>query len=200
VKELVIPGSEHFWGIEVGMKIKKLGEFASELAVIGEKAFRENHARIFLVVVNFPQGEFSDVDMRTLDTNTRNVQEAGVYSPSKTTAEDMVIEVVKSSRNLFKNKITVGRAKNNDIILHATKISKLHCALVESEDEEYQIVDMDSLNGTIVNNNLLTKDIPVILKDGDILTLWEYVFMFVKQGTFLSMLRNLELGSTTSHP
>ena len=53
-------------------------------------------------------------------------------------------------------------------------------------------MDIDSLNGTVLNNVQLEKDSPVPLKDGDQIVIWKYQFAFLSQGALLGMLRNLK--------
>jgi pSer/pThr/pTyr-binding forkhead associated (FHA) protein len=46
---------------------------------------------------------------------------------------------------------TVGRAPRADFILEAALVSRLHCRL-EAESEALLVVDLDSTNGTFVND------------------------------------------------
>ena len=51
---------------------------------------------------------------------------------------------------------TVGRAPRADFILEAALVSRLHCRL-EAEGEALLVVDLDSTNGTYVNDKRVER-------------------------------------------
>jgi len=51
---------------------------------------------------------------------------------------------------------TVGRAPRADFILEAALVSRLHCRL-EAESEALLVVDLDSTNGTFVNDKRIDQ-------------------------------------------
>jgi pSer/pThr/pTyr-binding forkhead associated (FHA) protein len=51
---------------------------------------------------------------------------------------------------------TVGRAPRADFILEAALVSRLHCRL-EAEGETLVVVDLDSTNGTYVNDQRVER-------------------------------------------
>ena len=51
---------------------------------------------------------------------------------------------------------TVGRAPRADFIVDAALVSRLHCRLTAS-DEDVEVVDLKSTNGTYVNGKRVTK-------------------------------------------
>ena len=65
---------------------------------------------------------------------------------------------------LDKNRLTIGRGPDCDIILPDRVVSRRH-ACIDRRDGEYFIVDDDSKNGTFVNGNPVTE--PHRLIDGD---------------------------------
>lgn len=71
-------------------------------------------------------------------------------------AETLIIEIRKQTSSAPTNMICVGRAANNDIVLSNNTVSKLHTYFLVSEgNDSYEIVDANSTNGTIVNNERL---------------------------------------------
>ncbi len=69
-----------------------------------------------------------------------------------------LVRVEKSDRNTWKSRISVGRAKNNDIVLRHDSVSKLHAHfLVRTVErlgqptEELVLCDVGSANGTLIN-------------------------------------------------
>ena len=52
---------------------------------------------------------------------------------------------------------TVGRATRADFILDAALVSRLHCRLTASESGELEIEDLQSTNGTFVNDRRVRR-------------------------------------------
>ena len=77
---------------------------------------------------------------------------------------------------LLKDKITIGRSNQNNIILRDPYISKKHVKIVEDEGK-YFLEDLNSANGTYLNNQ---KVLDVMkLKNGDRIKLGQIEFLFV---------------------
>ncbi|HEY7169332.1 MAG TPA: FHA domain-containing protein [Vicinamibacterales bacterium] len=51
---------------------------------------------------------------------------------------------------------TVGRARRADFVLDAALVSRLHCRL-EAGDEALEVVDLESTNGTFVNDKRVSR-------------------------------------------
>ena len=51
---------------------------------------------------------------------------------------------------------TVGRARRADFVVDAALVSRLHCRL-EAGDEALEVVDLESTNGTFVNDKRIRK-------------------------------------------
>ena|SRR5437879_588916 len=51
---------------------------------------------------------------------------------------------------------TVGRARRADFVLDAALVSRLHCRLTAG-DEQLEVEDLSSTNGTFVNNQRIAK-------------------------------------------
>ena len=66
-----------------------------------------------------------------------------------------------------KNEITIGREKGNDIIIDNLGVSNTHARIVKSENRFY-IEDLDSTNGTILNDHKIVKE---FLSSEDIITI-----------------------------
>jgi diguanylate cyclase (GGDEF)-like protein len=77
-----------------------------------------------------------------------------------------------------KDRICMGRDKENDIVLDDPKVSKVHCEinlLYTDVLEQIIIKDLDSTNGTYVNGILINQN---ILKAGDKIEVGETVLRF----------------------
>lgn len=89
-----------------------------------------------------------------------------------------IFPVLKTKKNPFSNKITVGRATSQDICIENPSISKFH-AFFETEDQiEFTLTDHGSTNGTFVNGTKLITNIPKVIKDKDIISFSIIPFIF----------------------
>lgn len=92
-------------------------------------------------------------------------------SPRRQT-ERLVIRVAKSDRNVWKSRISLGRATNNDLIVRHASVSKLHAhfqVVAEGGVERLVISDAGSVNGTLVNGRSVGEppDGGVAVEPGD---------------------------------
>jgi len=63
---------------------------------------------------------------------------------------------------------TVGRSDDNNLVLPDRWISRNHAMLQGMESGEFYLIDLGSRNGTFVNGRRVS--VPVILRDGDLIT------------------------------
>jgi hypothetical protein len=146
---------------------------ADELQALGEAAFRAKHANGFLILSHAPPAENDWLD---LDTSESSIPRYPASAKRRTGLWAM--ELAKSRRNAYASKITLGRARNNDIIIRSSKISKLHCTFHPDDRGGFDIADVGSLNGTIVNGVALEVKKRRPLQAGDYISIWRYVFEF----------------------
>ncbi|MBS4534324.1 FHA domain-containing protein [Clostridium sp. D2Q-14] len=74
--------------------------------------------------------------------------------------------------------VTIGRSKNNKIIIKDPYISKKHAKIIK-ERNQYFIEDLNSANGTFLNSEEIMD--AAILKNGDIITIGSINFLFVTE-------------------
>jgi pSer/pThr/pTyr-binding forkhead associated (FHA) protein len=72
-------------------------------------------------------------------------------------------------------KTTIGRAQDNDIVINNLALSRYH-AEVHRRDGAHQVEDRGSQNGVYVNDERIHQ--PRVLRDGDIVTLGTYRFLY----------------------
>lgn len=58
-----------------------------------------------------------------------------------------------------KNKITIGRTPDNDIAINESKVSRNHAVIMRISDNVFLIEDLNSSNGTFVNNRRVKRKI-----------------------------------------
>jgi pSer/pThr/pTyr-binding forkhead associated (FHA) protein len=80
--------------------------------------------------------------------------------------ELVVLAIVKAANNPYPDRVSVGRARNCDIVIRDAGISKLH-AVVRIDGEAFSVVDVGSQNGTCVNGRRLLENEPVLLECND---------------------------------
>lgn len=80
------------------------------------------------------------------------------------------------SHPVEENEVSMGRASDNDIVINDFGVSRHHAKVVVDNGSCY-IVDLNSRNGTRVNNVLVTRG---TLKDGDEINLGKYPIRFNK--------------------
>jgi pSer/pThr/pTyr-binding forkhead associated (FHA) protein len=87
--------------------------------------------------------------------------------------EGLVVPLVLDS-------ILIGRAVSNatwEISLQDTAVSRPHARLQRVADG-WVVMDMGSVNGTLLNNNFLTPQTPYALHDGDILVIGQTTLLY----------------------
>ena len=71
----------------------------------------------------------------------------------------------KFEHELNKNYISIGRSKDNDLIIDDLSVSRKHAILEQDETGKFFITDLNSSNGTFVNNVRIKEKTPITLKD-----------------------------------
>lgn len=81
--------------------------------------------------------------------------------------------------NLTQEKITIGRSNDNDVVLDNQSASSHH-AQIKKSDDQYTIEDLNSTNGTLVNNHKISNK---LLEEGDIIAIGKHEIWFVGENT-----------------
>ena len=161
-------------------------KLAGELKKRGEDSFKNRYPHPFLVVVFVPPEEDEKEEHRTRKANLSDyIPRGGRLAGMK------AIPLVKTSRNVFSSKITVGRATNNDVIIRAQMISKAHATFVLDDGDQIKLMDMGSANGTMVNGKKLGKRDMTPIGSGDTITFWRFVFEYQEPDDFIRLLNGL---------
>jgi pSer/pThr/pTyr-binding forkhead associated (FHA) protein len=86
----------------------------------------------------------------------------------------MLKDTVIAELPLDKTVITVGRAASNDIPIDNLAVSGFHARIV-SDNGVYQVEDLNSTNGTFVNNRRISH---LPLNNNDVITVGKYSLLF----------------------
>ena len=83
--------------------------------------------------------------------------------------------------SLQKSLITVGRSARNDIELNEESVSRFHAKIVH-RNGACTVVDLDSTNGTFLNEERLQPNTPVNLEDSDYIHFGKVVMKYLAAG------------------
>ena len=96
--------------------------------------------------------------------------------------------LVKAVHNPWPDRISIGRARNNDVVLADSSVSKLHLHLVRSPDGSFAVQDSGSRNGTQVAGVRARPGEIIPLKFGDLLTIGALHLTYIASGELHSLL------------
>jgi Ca-activated chloride channel family protein len=116
--------------------------------------------------------------MRPMDTMA-TVALHGRLKQSRSAVErkgERPVKIVWRNGSLdLKNKIEIGRADDNDIVIADPAVSTYHCAIIE-QDSDFFLHDLNSTNGTFANGGRVSGHFR--LSVGDVVTVGSQLFMF----------------------
>lgn len=124
-----------------------------------------------LEILNYSGSSLDDIYQSLIGMTGMSVHRD---DPQRVSSKLVVMSVDKKTSinyTMQKDKITIGRRKDNDIVLDFTnQISRVHCSITK-KDERYYVLDEESKHGTYVNIKPCFAGEMMELHDGDILKL-----------------------------
>jgi hypothetical protein len=125
-----------------------VGELIGLAQKLPRPAFERRLPGLYLVIA--AEAGASPVSFRTM------VVPRGMPDPVQSRVDhiDEVLPIAKAPGNPYPERISVGRARNCDVVLRDGSVSKLH-AHFYVEGEALDLVDLESQNGTRVNGRTL---------------------------------------------
>jgi hypothetical protein len=103
-------------------------------------------------------------------------------------AQCYVAAIRKRQGGALGERVSVGRAMNQDIVLRHASISKFH-AYLQSNDDVWSVADGGSTNGTSLNGAKLGAKESRPVADGDRLTFGSIEAVFLDAGALWSLIR-----------
>jgi hypothetical protein len=115
--------------------------------------------------------------------------QSGISVPAIGGGDPMAAVVEKTKENAFKQRVTIGRTSNNDIVLEDNSVSRFHAYLEQAEDGEWGLVDAGSRNGSFVGGRRLSVRTRVALLNGNSVRIGAVQLTYFSAGGFLEMLK-----------
>jgi len=84
---------------------------------------------------------------------------------------------------LESNKMVIGRGSGCDICLVDGSISKVHAEISKDHNQVNNVTDLDSTNGTYLNDRRIKPREQVPLKNGDLLKFGNVILKFISEGS-----------------
>lgn len=139
----------------------EVSELTAQAQELGRDAFVARYPHLFLLYEEqrtIPPGQFSTKVVSRKDAFRRP---AGVLR---------VLPLVKAPTNPYSDRISIGRARNCDVVLRDPSVSKLHAHVRREPNGSWVIIDLDSHNGTAVADVPILPSRPEPLRPGDTAT------------------------------
>jgi FHA domain len=84
----------------------------------------------------------------------------------------------KGAANIFADRISVGRARTNDVVLRHFSVSKFQAWFECDEDDRFYVADAKSTNPTFLNGTQVPRAAPVAVTPGDALRFGDVAAVF----------------------
>jgi FHA domain len=129
-------------------------------------AFERDHGGLYLLAT-LPS-ERDDLDFHTEVVHNPMAQAEDLLSgdAEQLLANNRLSLIAKTPRNPWQSKITIGRASNNDVIIRHPSVSKLHAYFEHPDGVPSSVVDVGSVNGTVINGHPALPDTPMAIAPG----------------------------------
>jgi hypothetical protein len=134
-------------------------ELADEASILSRDAFCQRYRHWFLIVSEPATEPAVGFETLVVQTDKR-------ASP-RVRRDFQALAIAKGRGNPYPERISVGRARNCDIVLRDASISKLHAHFRARQGGGYEVVDLKSQNGTSVNGSPLAPYKGAQLRIGD---------------------------------
>ncbi len=170
-----------------------LPHFTPDARALGEADFVAHHGAAFLL--HHGKLDPTRKPLRPQQTmilgRTDAPPEEGKVAPGVAVREVHIYPVLHTGRSPFPRIVTVGRTKNNDIVLSEISISKFH-AFLKEDGGQYYLADGESRNGTFVDGERAPSSKqgkPALLKSGARVKFGALEFRFVDAKELISLCR-----------
>lgn len=136
-------------------------QLAAQVKRLTREKFVEEHPHLFFL--------FGDGGSET--SPMQFFTEAPPHPPSAWTFTGVLqlVPITKAENSPYPDRISIGRARNCDVVLRHPSVSKLHAHVRKEADGRWMLHDAGSHNGTSVGTLPVTTE-PAELHSGDLVT------------------------------
>lgn len=138
------------------------------------------------VLVYEPNAEDDGSDDSEEDYRLRTL--SGVNMPSIGGGDPMAAVIEKTKDNAFQRRVTIGRTRNNDIVLDDASVSRFHAFFQRDEQQVWSITDAGSRNGTFVAGRRVNPKSAVGLVSGNKVRIGAVQLTFLTAEAFVDLL------------
>lgn len=170
------------------MVIKRINEYVSLANQSNWETFFYRNPNYVLVLI--PGGAQDTGPINTIEFQTSPPESRPPLN------EDYRVGILdkRMGGNPFDCFITIGRAKNNDIIVKDIEVSKVHAFFEKDQEGRWSVRDNKSTNGTFVNNLRIPTGTKTDLRSSDALKFGPGLSaVFFNPGDFYQFLKSPEV-------
>jgi hypothetical protein len=156
--------------IEVPLFLVRIDDTAGELAQSLAHLFEAGAERVD-----------AGMAFHTISTDRRSLRLQSTRPPAALAPEQILVRIIRAlhfavplgkrvdAGRAFSERVSVGRARNSDVVLRHASVSKFHAWFARDEDNQYFLADAHSRNGTFKNDVQLAAADPHRVSSGDLL-------------------------------
>jgi hypothetical protein len=153
---------------------------------VSREVFVARHSSIFLVIAENPEKLPIGFETAVVDFSKPKGPEP---------VEFEVLEVVKARGNPYPDRISVGRARNCDMVMRDPSVSKLHAHFRTRVEGGFDLVDLGSANGTRINGRQLTAHELEWVSPGDTIQFGAVLAKLVDADALFDILQDTKVAS-----
>lgn len=156
-----------------------VGELTALAHQLGQDGFQARFPHLFLVLAD--DKETNSAQFSTQVVSRREM----VRKPSGALR---VLPLVKAPGNPYSDRISIGRARNCDVVIRDPSVSKLHAHIRREPNGTWVVIDLDSHNGTAVSSVPILPSRAEPLRPGEFITFGGVTARVVDAGQLYTML------------
>ncbi|MEM6730537.1 MAG: FHA domain-containing protein [Myxococcota bacterium] len=180
----------------------RLYEYVMRSRGLSRETFQTEFPHPFLVVQHVDDAPKSQWSFKTQTLSTTGIEfvemlerEGLTIAPEAARYE--VFPVAKQPGNPWPERISVGRARNSDIVLSDNSVSKLHAHFIVNDSGHMTVVDAGSRNGVRLGKKKLNASEPEKVRSGDTITFGAAALTFLGPAELFDLIGEL-LSSDTA--
>jgi hypothetical protein len=158
-------------------------EYALLVGGRSREQFSVEHPHAFLLVKKPPSKEMLGWSFNTHSDSSWGRFEAQLAKQGLSVSDELheceLYPLKKSAENPLIERVTVGRARNNDIVLADHSVSKVHVYFQGTSSTSYRVSDAGSHNGTLLNGKKLLEGEQAPVRSKDMLRLGRINLIFM---------------------